>query len=379
MVITIKPNPFDKVIQAVVGTMLYSRLGDIAERTLINDLLHNPKLAADPESVESAKRLAKRQRRNRYDPAIRDSVENVRQQEHNRKMQKDLKGFFQDVETGREGSRPTTNNFRQARLGAALLAIESFGFALKLNPNKPWGAREYAEAAASLMMITSTAIDINYALCKSIREVEPYFGAKKGVEGRVSDAADIHRGALKAASGMLSSAAGVIAGALDLASFANELDRDKKDWLLMGVYLLRGTYSFAGAYAGFMATISYAGPSLAYLFANHPRLAASRVGIWLGSQGIKATGTAAAKAIANAKLARTLWLVRIARFNAIGLLLTAIELIYVLAIKDDPMENWCQACTFRQYKSKSLSLEAPFLDIGTELDELEIAFKAIVQ
>lgn len=58
-----------------------------------------------------------------------------------------------------------------------------------------------------------------------------------------------------------------------------------------------------------------------------------------------AGGAVAAEAVAAA---RTLWLIRLARVNLIGLAITAGGVGCRCFIMDDDLENWCQACCFRK-------------------------------
>jgi hypothetical protein len=81
---------------------------------------------------------------------------------------------------------------------------------------------------------------------------------------------------------------------------------------------------------------------------------------------------------AQAKALRTLWLIRLARFNLIGLGITAAEIGYRCFIKDDDMENWMQACCFRVDKTPGRFKEIPFKDGETELQALTRALEAVV-
>jgi hypothetical protein len=88
-------------------------------------------------------------------------------------------------------------------------------------------------------------------------------------------------------------------------------------------------------------------------------------------------GTMGKYAIEKVAVARTLWLIRVARVNLIGLAITAGEIVYRCWIMDDEFENWCQACTFRKDKNKGWFNEKPYPDGNKELQELEKAFQAI--
>jgi len=84
---------------------------------------------------------------------------------------------------------------------------------------------------------------------------------------------------------------------------------------------------------------------------------------------------ALAKSAERVALVRTLWLIRVARFNWIGLGLTAVELGYTCYIKDDELEVWCKTSTFRKDKTtKGIFAKTPYLDAKRELEALEKAF-----
>jgi hypothetical protein len=88
-------------------------------------------------------------------------------------------------------------------------------------------------------------------------------------------------------------------------------------------------------------------------------------------------GTFAAEKVA---IARTLWLIRVARVNLIGLTITVGEVIYRCWIMDDALEDWCKASTFRKDKSQGWGGGGrPYPNTKKELEELEKAFKAIAE
>jgi hypothetical protein len=84
--------------------------------------------------------------------------------------------------------------------------------------------------------------------------------------------------------------------------------------------------------------------------------------------------------------ARVLLMLRVARFNLIGLTLTAAELAYygyVKFIADDAFQKWCLECTFRNQKTKingrtgQISSTRRYVTEKEELEAFEAAYKEI--
>jgi hypothetical protein len=73
----------------------------------------------------------------------------------------------------KEGARPKTNNFRQARLGVLLMAIESVSLSVKIGQFNG-SPKLIAELTASILSLSSMTFDLVYAVAKSIREISPY-------------------------------------------------------------------------------------------------------------------------------------------------------------------------------------------------------------
>lgn len=366
-----KAGKMDKVIQSVVGMLLYGKLGELAEKIGIEEFM----LRVAPEKL--AEGYKKRSAQRNYELAERDAAKKagrMRQQllmedpievlihDEQRKVRDKVKITLDEID---KGKRPETNNFRQTRMGVLLMSIEGLALTLKLTDNKELTDRGKAEVAASILSLTSMAFDLVYACAKSLREIEPY----KGMVG-VDAAADVIRGGLKMTAGTLSAAAGGISMVLDIHSMYTESIKEKPNWVLASIFLSRAGNGFFTTGVGLIAAFSYTGPLLIRMSGNGIAIATRLAPL------LKTAGTFAAEKVA---IARTLWLIRLARFNLIGVVITAGEIIYRCWIMDDDLENWCQACCFRKNKSKGWLSEKPYPDATKELQELEKAYKAITQ
>lgn len=338
-----KAGKMDKGIQAIVGTLLYGRLGKLAHEIGVEDLM----LKVPKEKLEEGykKRKAARnqelaerkagQKMSRTLEQMEDPIDTLLKDEQD-KLKRKVKLTLEQIDAG---ERPETNNFRQARMGVLLMAIEGLSLTLKLNNPEELSARGKAEVAASVMSLTAMGIDIVYACAKSLREIEPY----KGMRG-VDTAADVIRGGLKITAGALSAAAGGIGMMLDgLSAYQEIKEKEDTDWILATVYTLRGINGGLSVGLGMIAAASYSAPVLT-------RLAATRWAKYLG--GAARLGRAATYIKEGIALTRTIWLIRVARFNLIGLVITVGEIAYRCCIMDDELEKWFKRSTFRKDMSK---------------------------
>lgn len=275
-----------------------------------------------------------------------------------------------------KGKRPETNNFRQARMGVLLMSIEGLALTLKLTNDKELTYRGMAEVAASVSSLIGMTFDLVYAVTKSLREIEP-FKSMATVEieplksiATVDKSADIIRGGLKMTAGTFSAAAGVISALLDLYSGFIEVNKERTNFVLTGMYVFRAGANGLAVRYGFLAAVSYTEPLLKHLLSN---------GGAIGTRLAPLLKRAAEHVGEEMVAARTIWLIRVARFNLIGVAITVGEIVYRCWIMDDDLENWCQACCFRKNKNKGWLSEKPYPDAVEELQELEKAFKVITQ
>lgn len=377
----------DKAISGIVGMMLYTRLGDLAEKIGFDEYM----LKIKPEKIaelkakqqKSAEYQAKADEQKRNAKANIDRATRAAQNEAAAKAKIDaekVQGSIDELihdeqkkikekvkitlDQMDKGGRPTTNNFRQARLGVLLMSIESLSLAIKIGQfnNSP---KVIAEITASILSLSSMTFDLAYAVAKSIREISPY----EKIVG-INKAADVIRGGLKMTAGTLSASAGAITAWLDLTSAKNELNKERNDRVLVGIYFGRAAIGIASSALGLVAAFSYSAPLL-WRLAGSQLMSKSIIALRLIT--IFASSAVIAESLA---LTRTLMLIRLARFNMIGVAITLLEIGYRVFIKDDELENWLQACTFRLDKDGWFS-EKPFPNVEVELANLGAAVKAI--
>jgi hypothetical protein len=385
----------DKAISGIVGMMLYTRLGELAEKIGFDEYML--KIKTEKIKAFTARKQESEQYQKRANEQKQKAKANINKAAHDAKIEASAKAKLEaesadniidelirdeqnkvkakvkitldemDREQGKidgKVKRPDTNNFRHARLGVVLMSIESLSLTLKIIQFEK-SPRLVAEISASILALASMSFDILYAVTKSIREIEP-FEAMKGI----NKAADVMRGGFKLAAGILGTSSGVISSCLDFNSASREYDKSKADGILVGIYISRGGMGLAGAGFGLVAAFSYTAPFLAKL-AGSQLLSKSVFAMRL------VNAMAASAVLKSLVLSRTLMLIRLARFNLIGLALTVVEVGYRLWIKDDELENWLQSCTFRLDKSAGLFSEKSFPDTEAELLALKSALKEV--
>lgn len=382
--VTSKGGKLDKCIVAVAGLLLYPRLGRLTEHLGMEKFflkLTNENLASIKAQTQKAvaegrmtpqqgeQHIKDYEKGGKYAAAAQDaarregaagakaavsaevaaakgSLEKVYQQE-----QANLRERISLTQAELDkGQRPTPNNFRQLRLGVAMMSLEGLALMSKLQQHEgEWTTRGRLEIAGSIMSLMSMSCDMMYAAAKSIREIADF--AKK-VAPNINEAADIIRGGFKIMAGVLSTAAGMVSVALDAQSAYGEFRKQSADCFLLAVYSTKALVGFGNAALGFVAAFSYTGSMLKYL----------------GREGL-------ARKAEQVAVARTLWLIRVARFNWVGLTLTAVEMGYTWCIKDDELEVWCKTCTFRKDKNtKGMFAKTPYLTTKKELEELQKSF-----
>jgi hypothetical protein len=376
----------DKGIMGAAALMLYPRIGPLAQQlgtagapTIRDLLLHvAPDKLADGYKKRSAARnleMAERRASSTVDANARkvatnistnldDSIEELvkdAQKKGKVKIATSMEQLEKELAALDDGKRPSTNNYNQARIGGALMAIEALALANKYRHfDETLKAR--AEITASIMSLVSIGADMMYAVAKSLREIEPI----KGIPN-INKAADIVRGGFKITAGTLATAAGGIGALLDLSAGMDESAKANQNNFLIGVYYSRGGIGGISSGLGFIAAFSYCEPLLMRLGATAGRF----------SVGIMPYMAQGANIAAGLALRRTLWLIRVARFNMIGLGITALEIIYRCFFMDNELQDWCDTCTFRKDKSTTgLFKPTPFADTKKELDAL---YKAAAQ
>jgi hypothetical protein len=379
-----KGGKFDKGIVAVAGLLLYPRLGRLTEKIGMESFflkLSEQNLASIKEQTQRAVaegRMTAAQgqahagsyeakganpnatmdaaRREGATQAkavagaeaakVKGSLE-VLVRDEQAKLRERISLTLEELE---KGDRPSTNNFRQMRMGVLMMSLEGLALSWKLAQHEgEWTVRGRLEIAGSILSLASMSCDLMYAAAKSVRELAVY-GSK--VTPHLNKAADIIRGGFKITAGTLSTAAGAISVVLEIQSLQGELRKDDRNWVMVGIYFSKTFVGSFNAGLGFIAALSYTGPMFKYLGRGGLAMTAERLAV-----------------------ARTLWLIRVARFNMIGLALTAVELGYTCFIKDDELEVWCKTSTFRKDKNtQGIFAKKPYADTRKELEALERAF-----
>ncbi len=376
----------DKAISSVVGALLYSKLTDLAEKIGFEELMNPLKTKLVGELQEKAKKYADtlktENEKNKLEQGIDKKAERMARAEATRIAQADaakvegsiekliqdeqlkvknkIKLTLDELDTGK---RPATNNFRHARLGVVLMSIEGISLSTKLThfTDSP---RIKAEITASILSLSSMSFDLVYAVAKSIREIDPY----KNIAG-INNAADVIRGGLKMTAGTLGASAGAIASCLDMLSAYDEYNKERVNWILFGIYVGRAIIGLFNTGLGMIAAFSYAAPLL-WRIASSTLMSNSVLALRM-THFFAESATLAGRLAAG----RTLWLIRLARFNLIGVAVTVVEVGYRVWIMDDDLENWFQACSYR--KNRGWFSEKPYDTAEKELMELQKAFKAI--
>ncbi|ATD61136.1 hypothetical protein CNX70_13905 [Janthinobacterium svalbardensis] len=378
-----KSGKLDKAISSIVGILLYSKLTDLAEKIRFDELMLPLKQKNIEELREKSKKYAEtlktENKKNKLEQSIENKAERMARAEATKIAQADaakvegsIGKLIEDEQAKVKnkvkialdeldvGKRPETNNFRHARIGVLLMSIESLSLATKL-PHFKDSPRLKAEVIASILSLSSISLDLVYAVTKSIREIYPY----SKISG-INKAADIIRGGFKMAAGLLGAISGFMIVCLDIDSAYDEIKKERSDGILVGIYASRAVFGAINMGLGLAAALSYAAPLLA-------RLAGSQLAKNF-SFSLKAINYFGGLATSLAG-GRTILLIRLARFNLIGLGITVVEVGYRVWIMDDELENWFQACSFR--KSKGWFSEKPFTTVEQELMELQKSLKAI--
>jgi hypothetical protein len=381
-----KSGKLDKAISSVVGVLLYSKLADLTEKITFEELMAPLKQKNIDELREKSKKYAEtlktENKKNKLEQKIENKAERMARAEATRIAQADaakvegsigkliedeqikvknkVKIALDELDVGK---RPETNNFRHARIGVLLMSIESLSLATKL-PHFFDAPRLQAEVAASIFSLSSMSFDLAYSVTKSIREISPY----NKISG-INKGADIIRGGFKMAAGILGALSGAIIFWLDVLSAHEESKKERTDRILVGIYAGRAFLGLGNIGLGLAAAFSYSAPLMSRLAGS---LLARNSSLSLNMAKFLVGTAALAKKVADG---RTLLLIRLARFNLIGLGITVVEVGYRVWIMDDDLENWFQACSFR--KRRGLFSEKPFDSVEKELMELQKAFKTV--
>ncbi len=149
--------------------------------------------------------------------------------------------------------------------------------------------------------------------------------------------------------------AGLCSSLLDAVKFMETQDQSLK-----AIYGLRALNGFVSSGFTITAAFSYCGPLLQHTADGMVRHGA----------GHRLTILAARTAAGLAE--RVGLLVWAARLNMVGLALIAVEIGY-LSIRDNELQNWCEQCAFRKYKSSTnwMGRRSPEKYFGNIVEELK--------
>jgi hypothetical protein len=355
-------NPIDKRLVAVGAALIYSRMGELTEKITFDTVMLKipPAELKERKQRRAALRAANKQQAVSMKAAapfledpLADLLDDARLKAKNQvKLGLDELG---------KGERPPTNNYHQVRLGALLAGIEAIALANKL-PHFSESPRAKAEVIASLLSIGAIFMDMQYALAKSIREIEPFKSTPAAKT--VLRSLDAIRGGYKLAAGVLSTGAGAIAVILDFSKGFEEWNaKDKSDSRFLAVvYFGRGLVSVFAVTYGALAAFSYS----AEWFAQLPK-----TGVWR-RVAIFGARSATMEVVDKLVFRRTLLLIRVARLNLIGLALTVVEIGWLL-YRDNKLQNWFDASTFRANKGIGIFSPKPFDTLEGEMEALQEA------
>ena len=381
--ISSRSGKMDKAISSVVGVLLYSKLADLTEKITFEELMNPLKEKNIAELKEKTKKYAETLKtdneRNKLAQGIDRKADRLARAEATRlareaaeKVEGSIDKMIEDEQTKvknkvkialdeiDKGKRPETNNFRHARIGVVLMSIESISLLTKL-PHFEDSPRLKMEVTASILSLSSISFDLVYAVTKSLREIFPY----NKIVG-INKAADIIRGGFKMAAGTLGALSGLIIVLLDSFSAYEEIKKERTNKLLVGIYAGRAVLGAVTLVMGSLAALSYAGPLMGRLAGSALAKNSS-----FSLKMIEFIGEGAKKWAGR----RTFLLIRLARFNLIGVAVTVVEIGYRVWIMDDELENWFQACSFR--KNRGWFSEKPFDTVKQELMALQKSLKAI--
>jgi hypothetical protein len=352
----------DKKLTAHLAGFLYSRLGNLTEKLAFDELMlkvpeHKLAEGHKGRSAERNTELAERnveRKAAKVAGQVDESLE-VLVADARAKVEAKVRPTLKELAGNKN---PPTNNYHQVRIGVLLGCIEMIGLAEKLG-HAERNTKTYLEIGGSVAAIGGIVLDTYYSAAKSIREIQPY----KAISA-IEKSADIVRGKLKLGAGVLGAGAGFASAYLDYMKFGDEKNPTLK--LIYGIRSLTGTVS---AGMTLVVAYSYTGPWLRSVATGYAETTLRR----------RALLTLAEGAVELA--ARVRLLVWVARFNWIGLGLTAGEIGYLL-FKDDDLQNWLEESTFRKEKKHknwlgSVVINDYHTEVHKELEELDKATQTV--
>jgi hypothetical protein len=361
-------NRGDKFIVTQLSTLLYSKVGSLAEKLRFEEMMYriDPQFPFPVEEDASLKKSGKADELKKRAPSnanlpptsANGTPRNLDPEAARTKAINAREGVQKTLDDALK--HPDTSNYHQIRMGTVIAGLEAINLmmqAKELFKDGEITLDDKLKVIGASLALASSAYDLAYTGAKVIREQADWLAASRQITGTTQNAirgaGESTRGGLKLMSGTLSMGAGFIGAYFDIKAFISE----KNDSSLMIIYLLRGSTSAVGSVLNMAAAFSYSGLFLTRLAIKH---SGSRTLAGL----LMNVGQKAAVWAARVRL-----LTLVARVNLAGLLLTAGEIVYRVFFMDNQMEKWCKQCAFRSDKTVK-----PFGNNEKELETLQQAF-----
>jgi len=370
-------SKLDKMLVVALGGLLHSSLGELAEKLAFDEMMlkipDKYKAKAEKNETKSGRR------KSQIEKQINNELGKSPLMESLIEIQEDQK---KNVEHALKQVSAPNNNYHQVRMTGLLGGLEllALGFKVPLFlEKKDW--KSTFDFVSSLMTLASITCDLGYGGLKSIRELERFTPTRVGNANiyknsrarHINEAANIQRGGWKLASGGFSTIAGFMSAIVDGIAVGDQIKKRNRDGVLIAVYTVRGLTSSAAGGLALVSGLHYYGEPLI------KRVAASTA----------KTGLVKSIAIHTAeKIVRMRMLLWVARFNLVGIVLTVVEVGYLLFFKENALQEWCSNCTFRVPQesmltkySNSVIRIAPLWDNAykEQNEELEELYKAFAE
>ncbi|WP_336950973.1 hypothetical protein [Acinetobacter sp. AS167] len=345
-----------RFVSAISQKLLFAQMGDLAGKLRFDQVVYN----INPEKLNSgniklspelSERVGGQLSKNAKEATIR-SLDVLIDDAMAKKQQVAL--TLEEIEkAGSKGMANHTNNYHQVRASGILVFIEAINLAHMLNSGKYKDSVQIAALVASVSALMAFGLDIFYGLAKGAREVATQTSYAGAGAAATRGAANIQRAGIKWAAGSLSTIAGGITAWLDYNKVENLTGKEGIPTSLIILYSARVVTGAAAALLGLCATLTYIGPLMTYL---------NRVGgsPLIQKMGAKVFGETMAKYSVKKltrEIVRNALLRWIAWASGIGLILTLVEVAFLIYMEATKLQRWCQYSTFRALKTNKLMSE----------------------
>lgn len=335
-------------VSAISQKLLFAQMGDLDGKLRFDQIVHN----INPEkqnygniklSPELSERAASQLSKNAKEATMR-SLDVLIDDAMAKKQQVAL--TLEEIEkAGSKGMANNTNNYHQVRASGILVFIEAINLAHMLNSGKYKDSVQIAALVASVSALMAFGLDIFYGLAKGAREVATQTSYAGAGAAATRGAANIQRAGIKWAAGSLSTIAGAITAWLDYKKALGLGDKEGVPNSLIVLYSVRSFFGGLAAFLGICATLTYISPLIKYL---------KRVG---GSQIIQRLGGRLITIKLTEEALRIALLRGVAWASGVGLILTVVEVAFLIYMESTKLRRWCQYSTFRTLKTNQLMSE----------------------